>query len=76
MGPAIASKTRGTVKEHTTVWMDTPVLCDETEEVYVSKLARFARDFEASRHLENWRIYCTFPWLHATLPFLDDLREF
>lgn len=51
--------------------MDTPVVRDESEAVYVSNLAKFARDADGNRYPENWLVYCMLPWVCQTLPFLE-----
>lgn len=58
-------------KEHTRDEMDTPVVCDEAEAVYVKILARLGRGVEPSWFPKGWLGYCMLSWPHYALPFLD-----
>lgn len=47
--------------------MDMPVVCDESEVVYVSSLAKFAHDARACSYLVDWLVRCMLPWLRHKL---------
>lgn len=51
-------------KEHSKEEREKPVVHDESEAVYVSDLARYACDSEASRYLEAGLGYCRLSWPH------------
>lgn len=62
----------GKEKEHSAEEMDMPVLGDESDAAYVSKLLNLAFDVEAGWYLGDWLEYCVLPWPWHLLPFLEE----
>lgn len=62
------------MNEHLSKGMDVPVLRDESEALYVSKLPNLAVNVEAGRYLMDWLGYCLLPWYWHTLPFLEGMK--
>lgn len=59
------------MKEHVEKGKVLPMLRDDCDAAYITKLAMLAQDVNAGRRLNHWSGYCMLSWPDHTLRFMD-----